>query len=257
VKQAIHHLTKLTIGFKAFRRRFSRDDPNSTDFNVFGGEGHLENVLFGKPEHTSFTQVDLSKVHLRGTNLRGVRFLGVNWRQPALRRNGLHDELAIRASRDGAYRYRELPLLEETCRNVRVSFEESRSFSIASDFYIAEMEASRARLTLVRRHFFSVAAVYRLVSNYGTSVATALRILFYLFALHILATILITGLPTGETARQTLSATALRTLRLLVFQSTPVSGALGSDWSDALFRIAGLIQVTMVVLTFRTRIKRH
>ena len=74
-KLATHPPKRLISLYNALRRRYSRDDPNSTDYNVFGGEGHLESVLFGKPEHASFTQVDLSKVYLRGTNLRGVRFL--------------------------------------------------------------------------------------------------------------------------------------------------------------------------------------
>ena len=248
-------LTRLTAGISAIHRHYSRDDPNSTDFEVFGGEGHLENVLFGNAEHTSFTRVNLSKVRFRGTNVRGIRFLGVNWWQPALKRNGLYDEMAVHDSHDGAFRYRELPVLEETCRNVRVALEESRSFSVASDFYIAEMEASRSRLPLVQRHLFSVPALYRFVSNYGTSVATSLRILFYLFALHIVVTVLLTGIPRGAAVLPTLSETALRSLGLLIFQATQGSPGLG--WCDALFRVAGLIQVTMVVLAFRTRIKRH
>jgi hypothetical protein len=49
-------------------------------------------------------RVDLSNLLLRGTDIRGIRFLGVNYRQ-----------------------HRALSVLEETGRNVRVSFEESRS----------------------------------------------------------------------------------------------------------------------------------
>jgi len=251
-------VAKLAAWLLAIRHRYSQSDARSDNFDVFGGEGQLQNVLFGKPEHTSFTQVNLANVYLRGTNLRGVQFLGVNWWQPELARNGLHDERFILGSTDGAFRHRELPVLEETCRNVRVAFEESRSFNIASDFYVAEMEASRARLPWIRRHVFSVQSAYRFVSHYGTSVATALRVLLYLYALHISVTTLLTGLPPKSPAWQTLLESALRSLQLLVFQvPASASGSTGSQWCDALFRIAGLVQVTMIVLAFRTRIKRH
>jgi len=75
--------------------------------------------------------------------------------------------------------------LEQTCRNVRVSFEENRDFNIASDFYIAEMEALHAQLSFARRHFFSVAALYHFVSYYGAGIGTGLRVLAYLFVLHL------------------------------------------------------------------------
>ena len=66
-----------------------------------------------------------------------------------------------------------------------MALEENKSFGAASDFYIGEMEALRKQLGFFQRHLFSVAALYCLVSNYGTSVATSLRMLLYLYLLHL------------------------------------------------------------------------
>ena len=124
------------------RRRFQRLDPNTTVFRVFESESHVSGVVFLKPAQTVFTDVDLSLVHFRGTNLRGARFLGVKWWQPALRRNGLRDEVFVLTTSDGPFRHHSLPALEETCRNLRVALEENRDFNTASDFYIGEMEVT-------------------------------------------------------------------------------------------------------------------
>lgn len=116
--------------FRGLHRRFAKTDPDAQIFRMFEDEGHLERVVFLKPDQTLFSEVDLSKVHFRGTNLRGVRFLGVTWWQPTLRRNGLYDEVYIKLSKDGPFRYSLLPVLEETCRNARVALEENRNFNV-------------------------------------------------------------------------------------------------------------------------------
>ena len=242
------------------RRRYTRSDPNTDQYQVFAGEGQMQDVIFAKPEQTLFSQVDLSRVYLRGTNLRGVRFLGVNWWQPKLGRNGLHDEIFIRLSQDGPFRYQNLPVLEETCRNVRVALEESRSFNVASDFYIAEMEAVRARLSLLRRTVFSVPAMYRMVSNYGTSVWAAFRTLILLVFVYVLVTVgLETAWETGRVASVAGDAW-VRAIRVLIFQTSDLawhSVPVGQVIADSMLRVLGLIQIAMLVLAFRSRIKRH
>lgn len=242
------------------RRRYARSDPNTQHIQVFAAEGQMQDVIFANPEQTLFTQVDLSRVYFRGTNLRGVRFLGVNWWQPALGRNGLHDEIFIRLSQDGPFRYLSLPILEETCRNVRVAHEESRSFNVASDFYIAEMEAVRARLPWIRRAFFSVPAMYRIVSNYGTSVGRAVLTLATLILAYVILTVALATPFDGGLTSTAIGDALLRAIRVLIFQTSDL------DWravsgiqigADSLLRILGLIQIAMVVLAFRSRIKRH
>jgi hypothetical protein len=196
-----------------------------------------------------------------GTNLRGVRFLGVNFWQPELGRNGLYDEVFIRLSKEGPFRFENLPALEQTCRNARVLLEESRDFNIASDFYIAEMEALRNRLPFIKRHFFSVVALYRFVSNYGTSVGAALRIMLWLFVLHLVLTL---SVHSPETFAQWISYIpndALRTVKIMSLQMVGYGDQdnfpIEQRWIDTIFRILSPIQITMLALAFRSRIKRN
>jgi uncharacterized protein YjbI with pentapeptide repeats len=244
--------------YRSFLRRFAKDDAATRIFRVFEREGQLQGVIFMKPEQTSFSQLDLSCVYLRGTNLRGVRFLGVDWWQPLLGRNGLHDEIFVRESKDGPFKHAELPSLEETCRNVRVALEESRSFNIASDFYIAEMEAARSRLPFFRKHLFSIPALYFYASRYGTSVWVASAVLALLFLAYVAAMFGLQTESSSLTAAQNASDIALQALRLLVFQSNDAL-APGTDaraWVSTIFRVFGLIQIAMLIFAFRARIKR-
>ena len=246
--------------YSSVLRQFAKVDPDSQVFRMFETEGQLQDVVFLKPDQTTFSQVDLSHVNFRGTNLRGVRFLGVIWWQSKLGRNGLYDELFIRLSKDGPFRYQNLPVLEETCRNARVALEENRSFGMASDFYVGEMEAARAQLSFLKRHLFSVVALYRFVSQYGTNVGSSLRVLGLLYALHFALT-LDTQFEAGlALSVEAISETALHSFKVLMqqtpdsFNSTDLNF---QEWLDAAFRVFGLIQVAMVALAFRSRIKRH
>jgi uncharacterized protein YjbI with pentapeptide repeats len=241
-------------------RRFSTKYQDVEIYRVFEGEGQLGNVVFIKPDQVSFSEVDLSRVHFRGTNLRGVRFLGVSFWQPELGRNGLYDEVFIRLNKDGPFRFHNLPALEQTCRNVRVSLEESRDFNIASDFYIAEMEALRNRLPFIKRHLFSVAALYRIVSNYGTSVFRGLLVLLLLIVLHLKLSLCFSP-ETFSQSVEYITENALRTVKIMSLQmvSSGDSDKLtsGQRWVDAIFRILSPVQITMLALAFRTRIKRN
>jgi hypothetical protein len=227
---------------------------------MFGAGGEMESVVFMKPDQTAFQSVDLRRVRFRGTNLRGVRFLDVDWWQDKLGRHGLFEEVWFHELTDGPLRHEFLPVLEETCRNARVALEENRSFDMASDFYIGEMDARRMRLGLWRRHFFSVPAIYRFVSNYGTNVGWALRILVYFYLLHVAATLFIASHAASLNVSDQLIDTALRSLLVLPLLATNpalpiVTGA--QAWVDVAFRFMVPIQIAMLALAFRSRIKRH
>jgi uncharacterized protein YjbI with pentapeptide repeats len=246
------------------RHRFAKTDSDAQVFKMFEAEGQLQGVVFFKPDQTLFSQVDLSKVFFRGTNLRGVRFLGVTWWQSTFGRNGLYDEVFIRMSKDGPFRHLSLPVLEETCRNARVALEENRSFNVASDFYVAEMEAARSQQKFWERHVFSVTALYRSVSRYGTSVGTALWMLFLIYFLHMISTVALES-PKGTVLEmQHISEAAVRSLKVLLLQATVqatesrvASISSTQTWLDLVFRLLGPIQLAMVALAFRSRIKRH
>ena len=215
-------------------------------------------LLFLKPNQILFSEVDLSRVHFRGTNLRGVRFLGVKWWQPVFNRNGLYDEVYVKSSPDGPFRHLSLPVLEETCRNARVALEENRSFNAASDFYIAEMEAVREQQSFCRRHIFSVTALYRSVSRYGTSVGAAFWMLSLIYFLHVTASIYV-QLPIGLVpSLEEFLEVALRSLKILLLVRTEQSLTLmPQPWLDIGLRLLGPIQIAMLAIAFRARIKRH
>lgn len=259
-QKALGTAKKVQNRYRSFLRQFARADSDTQVFRMFEAEGQFQDVVFIKPDQTTFSQVDLSHVYFRGTNLRGVRFLGVVWWQPKLRRNGLYDELSIRLSKDGPFRYQYLPILEETCRNARVALEENRSFGMASDFYVGEMEAARAQLSFLERHLFSVAALYRFVSLYGTNVGVALRVLALLYSLHLAGTLAIQFDESATLSVGVISDATLRSFKVLIQQNPETITSIGSHfqaWLDAAFRVLGLIQVAMVALAFRSRIKRH
>jgi hypothetical protein len=241
------------------RRRFQTTDPETTLYQVFEAESNMEGVVFLRPAQTAFLNVDLSNVLFRGTNLRGIYFVGVNWWQPQLRRNGLRDEVFFGLSADGPFRYAFLPALEETCRNARVALEDNRSFNVASDFYVGEMEALRRRLPFLRRHIASVPALYRIVSKYGTSVGQALLVLLCLIGIHTLITMLLAHSAPGTRITDSFLRAGYQTARLLAFQSLSTADAAYSvqGWLDVLFRVLFPIQLAMLALAFRSRIKRH
>lgn len=241
------------------QKSYARSNEDSKTFRMFETEGQLQDVVFLKPDQTIFTQVDLSKVYFRGTNLRGIRFLGVNWWQPKLKRNGLSDELFIRENDDEVFRQENLPVLEDTCRNARVALEDNKSFDIASDFYIAEMEASRSRMGFFKREIWSINALYRFVSFYGTSFGVAVRIFLLFYLSHLILTLAI-QYQNGVILEQVVTNEFINSLEVL-FQKNPdranSSGLYAQRILDVVFRILGLVQLAMVALAFRSRIKRH
>jgi len=261
-KESLDAVKQADTKFKIFRRSIAKVDPDTNFFRVFEGGGFFQGVIILKPDQTLFSKVDMSRVHFRGTNLRGIRFIGVNWWQPALKRNGLYDEVFIRNLMDGPLRHSSLPALEEACRNARVALEENKSFNIASDFYIGEMEAVRQQQPkLLNSYFFSVAALYRIVSQYGTNVAHAVLVLSLIFLIHVKASIYY-QLPGDQILQlDCFLRIVLRSLKILLLQGVSDSEVICSsnkqEWLDLSLRLFGPIQMAMVAIAFRARIKRH
>lgn len=259
-KKSIAIAKQVHARLKIFHRRFAKVDPDTKFFRVFESGGSFQGVIILKPDQTLFSEVDLSRVHFLGTNLRGIRFVGVNWWQPALKRNGLYDEVFIRMSKDGPLRHSSLPALEEACRNARVALEENKSFNVASDFYIGEMEAVREQHPILKRHLFSVTALYKFVSRYGTNVGVAVWVLSLIFFLHITASIYF-QLPDNQIPQmECFLKIVLRSLKLLLLQKVESIDFISpntQDWLDASLRLFGPIQIAMVAIAFRARIKRN
>ncbi len=241
---------------------------------LFLAEAQIQDVEFRRPERTVFSMVDLSRTYLRGTNLRGVKFWDVIWWQPKLKRNGLYDELFIGKSKDRGFRKVYLPQLEETCRNVRVALEDNRDYSAAADFYIGEMEASRAQKPFFKRHIFSVVATYRCLSGYGTRPLQAFLMFLVLLSIHSGLTLLLSGISNEDVLKaggfqistsplldmgKILISCLLNSLQVMTLQRTDSLIKVGDSQNlfDTVFRVLGPAQLSLTVLALRARIKRH
>jgi hypothetical protein len=213
---------------------------------------------FARPAQVLFKQVNMSKVTLGGTNLRGARFEEVQWSQVTPRRKGLYDEIALRdESREPTEG--ELQTLEEAYRYMRVALEDNRSYAAATDFYVGEMEANRKRQKGLGR-YLSVVALYRGLSHYGTSVWVAVGWLVAFFVLHLGVTAALQS-PTEADLTCSLSELGARSFRLMLLQAESNGTALPhpviQSWVDASFRVVAVIQIALVVFAFRGKIKRY
>jgi hypothetical protein len=227
---------------------------------VFEKEGQLQNVTFYKPEQVVFKDVNMSKVYLLGTNFRGSRFLGVNWYQPKLKRNGLHEDSWIRDFGDASHMQKYFPQLEESYRNIRAALEDNLNYQAAADFYVGEMDAQRSQLNIFQRHFFSVIALYRVVSNYGTSVFRAFVVLILIILLHFGLSLYLNDYKSHDT--QFIYQLLQRSFAQFTFQNLDeasywVVHPFAQKWLDIGLKLLGISQLAMLIFAFRSRIKRH
>lgn len=253
--------TSLASGVDKIKRRFSTKREGVDDFLVFEKEGQFSNVIFYKPDQLVFNNVNMSKVYLAGTNFRGSRFLGVNWYQPKLKRNGLHEELFIRGSGDANFMQKQFPQLEESYRNIRATLEDNLNYQAAADFYVGEMDAQCSQLNIFQRHFFSVVAWYKAVSNYGTSVFTALRILLWVILLHWALSMYLNfnyELHDFQYVLRLFQRSLTQfTIQNIYESSYYVAEAFSQKWADIGLKLLGISQLAMLIFAFRSRIKRH
>lgn len=152
-----------------YRERIPHKRTGVTSYYLFEGQVSLDEMTFSEPKEVVFKGVNLQSATFRGTDLRGVTFIGNNWYQPELKRNGLIEDLRLRGINNYYDKKDPLPDLENIYRNIRFSLEANKDFSLANDFFIGEMDAKRNQLPILKRQLFSVLALYRLISNYGTS----------------------------------------------------------------------------------------
>ena len=155
--------------FTNYRQRFPYKREDVKKYVLFDEKASLTYMTFSNPKKVLFKGVNLQQASFNGTDLRGATFIGNSWYQPKLGRNGLKDELSYLQTTEYYNRKESLPNLENTYRNIRFSLEENKDFGLANDFFVGEMEAKRRQLPFMRRVLFSVPAIYKLVSYYGTS----------------------------------------------------------------------------------------
>ncbi|ODT85508.1 MAG: hypothetical protein ABS69_00770 [Nitrosomonadales bacterium SCN 54-20] len=227
---------------------------------LFDGEADLTNIYFPSGTQVLFTGVDLSSAKLTGTDFSGTKFQDVSWYQPSLRRSGLYEEVRFFKKKNWQDLRKRRATLEETYRNIRVTLEEdNRNYNEAADFYIGELDARRSRMNPMKRWIFSVEALYRLLSRYGTSPLRATTVLIVLILSHAAITAMLQkGIDLYSVGD--LSIVLLRSVRLIVFHIDPtdeVQLTVAQNWSDTLFRIIATIQIALLVFALRGKIKRH
>ncbi len=242
---------------------------------LFDSEIVMTEVEFRHPENTKFMGVDMSRVSLVGTDVKGVHFYDAKFYQPNLKRQGLYDEVLLLETQDYNYSYYMLPRIESEYRNVRVALENNKNYSAATDFYVGEMEARRRQMFYPKRYFFSIEALYHALSNYGASPWLALRMFIWLVILHTVLTV--TFVITPETAfvkilkiKENIPLindifklsiiNIVNSFNILTFQRgntileiTQLSGHI----VNTLFRVLGPVQLALIALAIRVKIKRH
>lgn len=238
---------------------------------LFNKKVGMQDVDFRRPDRVKFVGTDMSWLLLVGTDLKGVHLYDTTWFQPILKRNGLFDEVYALTTTDKDYRNYILPRIESGYRNVRVALEENKDYSFASDFYIGEIEIRRKRKHIIKRHFFSIEAFYNALSLYGTSPLRATRMFLWFFLLHFLISFFLQQTFSKQFIFDFHSFESLKlvlnqiltfcnnSLKILTLQRFGNFAEVGLSQSliDTIFRIIGPLQIALLVMAMRNKIKRN
>ncbi len=176
VQRAIYNSTKylqhkilvLFSKMKRFRKRFPYEQRGLELFKPFEAGLNLYGVIFNAPEKVIFREVDLRRAIFDNVLLTNVRFLDCEWYQSTLKRNGLYEDARLQRF-DYFGRQHQLPIVENTYRQIRLLLEDVKDYNRASDFFIGEKLCALRQLSFFKKYFFSVLAWYRYLSNFGTS----------------------------------------------------------------------------------------
>jgi len=142
-------------------------------------------IHFISAERTWFEDVDLSKISFSECDLRYVKFINVEWvkpKWPATKRKCLRDEFVKNDGRKLALK--DFERVRNEYQQLKLNYEEARSFADAGDFYYGEMECLRKSLGL-KRFLPTLKTVYWASSGYGERPLRAGLNLFLLIALWI------------------------------------------------------------------------
>lgn len=269
IKEAKDNLNKRTFNY--LRRKMPLKDNSVEILNLFEGNAIFDGVSFEKPSKVAFKSVDMRRIRLSRAELKNVKFIGCNWYQPKLKRNGLYEELSLQDMTFNDF-HRELPNLESTYRSIRLSFEEGKDFLRASDFYVGEMNAKRRQLGFFGRTLFSINAIYKIISNYGTSPSRLVFWLVFIAATHsiisfkkvneisLLSTWKLFILGNFSNTAEffgLLMNSLIYSLQVLTLQRNFVSTAANFSNLDVLLAILGPIFISLLVIALRGKIKRY
>jgi len=281
--------------YQLVRERFPHERKDVERHVLFEGGANLTYVEFSEPEKVLFKGVNLRETSFVGAELKGVSFIGSYWYQNKLKRSGIADEISYFSVKNYYDKKELLPGLESTYRDIRFSLEENKDFGMANHFFIGEMDAKRRQLPFFKRKLFSIPALYKLVSNYGTNPLRCSILFFVAVFCHALLVsyfaessfysniellvnsvfninfekpsvwwggVIESAMSTVNNADSLKSITySIQTMTLQkdkVALLTPDLMKLSSiSFTNTVFTIIGPILVGLLALTVRTRIKRN
>ena len=288
-------LEMIKRSIRQYREKVPHTRKGVTSYYLFGGAAFLNDMTFSEPKEVVFKGVNLQNASFRGTDLRGVTFIGNNWYQPELKRNGLIEDVRLRDINNYYDKKEPLPDLENSYRNIRFSLEANKDFGLANDFFVGEMDAKRSQLSLLKSKMLSVLALYRVISNYGTSPIRCLTWFLFLLVCHALSISYLSNAHLylalikkfsdieycssnriSDWAGQVSGALAellehgclvdsiiysTKTMTLQKDKAQLLNGCLEMNaavmFTDTIFSILGPILLGLIAITVRTRIKRN
>lgn len=230
------------------------DFSGSDEMKGFLDECNFTGLSFFEKTQITFHKVDLGKASFLDTDLEGVLFRDVVWaragsRLPFLRRSvALWDE--IRPIEKGEQR--DYEKIAENYRQLVLNYERKRNYETAEQFHIGEMEMRRKKKGASvspgwwrkAREWLNAYAVYKILSNYGTSYWQAF-VMLILFVLLFSAAFLFSGFRPATSSPS--DSTYFIEYELLSpgpeHQPVPVK-QIGSDYGEA-------ILFTLSILTFQ------
>lgn len=232
--------------------------------SLFLGNAILQNVKFCHPTRVRFITVSLERALLSGTDLIGAHFYDVLWTKYEKGRLGLYDERHALLNSDKTYQDRVLANIEAAYRNCRLALEKNHDFSTATDFYLGEMKTRQRRRKKGQLKLSSIESLYRLLSNYGASPSRALLVFALIAGIHFLLSQTLICQAEGVTCSASPSwsafsdqaASTMRVVTLQRFLSGPDYEIPGLLLLDSIIAALAPIQLALVVLAVRARIRR-
>ncbi|HXU35765.1 MAG TPA: pentapeptide repeat-containing protein [Blastocatellia bacterium] len=235
----------------------------------FKRENDFRRVALGKDAALVFDKVDLGMTRLQDTDLERVGFRDVFWHRPKTwlrRKRALWDEF-----RPLEQDTENEPQYERTAENYRqlvLNYEKKRDYDSAEDFHIGEMEMRR-KLTAAgirslwlrrAREWVNAHAIYKLLSNYGTSYVQAFSALVLLLIGFAFAFFLTGFRPTSDNqgGKFGIVEALLLSLSVITFQRERFYEPVGWQSRLCLYLAVFMLtaQIALLLLAIRRRFRR-
>jgi len=225
---------------------------------------YFSSVRFVQHELVRFERVNLSRVSFIQTDLRKVQFVNVQWHRTAGRDSLFAERKVVEKWKKEKKRKEEtkeeMQLVEDLYRQLKQNFEENRNWETAGDFHYGEMEMKRKRRSFLRDPFLWL---YWFLSGYSERVWRALGCLVF-FWVGFGLFYWLSGMDTSgfhssmpPTSQSRIFSSFLYSLKVITFQGPylVLLNPLGL-WIQTIESIFGAIQIALLVLALRQRLRR-